>query len=385
MSGRERILAALNHKPVDRLPFTPCVEAYLIMGLLPELTGDPTLKALHPKRQIATMKNLELDLMIRGIEINEPFSRTTVIAQSLGAFSPPVEVQTKSLSDMEMAEIITTPVGTITGQYKFTDKHGSIPHATKYAVNNYEELKIFTYAVEHIDMSPLKPRFDLFDRYDALLGDEGVPTASLPGTPFMNIIQGVMGLENTYILLHEHPKEMEFILERLHASQRRQVELMAQSPAKVVIQYENTSSTLLSPAYYRKYCLPIHNDYAKILTSAGKIYLMHMCGKLQAFINDFKGAGFSGITDIAPLPTGDLPLYEAAEKLPEKIVIGGIDATTFASNDFAFVEKEVTQLIRKVKPYRGVLLGSGDAMPKDTRVENVRLITKLIHTLGNYN
>ena len=385
MSGRERILAALNHQPVDRLPFTPAVDSYLMMGLPPELTGDPNLDYMHPKRQLATMKNLGFDLLVRGVLVNEDFSRYATMVQSLGAFAPPVEVKIKYLSDTEMAEIITTPVGTLTGLWKLTDKHGRVPHFTKYVVNNYEELKIFAYAVEHIDMSPLKPRFELYNRFDALLGDEGLPAVSFMNTPLMHLIQFLMGLENTYILLHEHPKEMEFILERLHVSHRRHVELIAQSPAKVVIQYEGTSSTLLSPAYYRKYCLPVQNDYARILTSAGKIHLIHMCGKLQAFINDFKGAEFSGITDIAPHPTGDLPLYEAAERLQEKVLIGGIDATTFASNDLAFVEKEVTQLIQKVKPYRGILLGSGDVVPKDTRVENIRLMNKLVNELGHYD
>ena len=60
MSGRERILAALNHQPVDRLPFTPAVDSYLMMGLPPELTGDPNLDYMHPKRQLATMKNFAI-------------------------------------------------------------------------------------------------------------------------------------------------------------------------------------------------------------------------------------------------------------------------------------------------------------------------------------
>jgi uroporphyrinogen-III decarboxylase len=212
-----------------------------------------------------------------------------------------------------------------------------------------------------------------------------MPTVNLMNTPFMHLIEFVMGLQNTYLLLHEHRTEMEHVLERLHQSQRLIVETLAESPAQVIIQYENTSSTLLSPAYYRRYCLPVHNDYARILKSAGKMYLIHMCGKLSAFLPDFRGAEFSGITDIAPSPTGDLPLYDAAANLSGKVVTGGIDATTFASTDTDSVETGVTQLIQKLKPHRGVILGSGDAMPKNTRLENVRCIRRLAHTLGVYN
>ena len=383
MSGRERILAALHHQPVDRLPFAPLLDAYLMMGLPPEMTGDPSLSYRSPRRQIDTLKSLGADLMVRGISVLEPVALEAAQVQALGTFAPPVVARTE-VKDNEFAEIIETPVGTLTGRWKLTDRHGTLAHFTRYVVNNYEELKVFTYAVDHLSMEVPRPRPDIYERYDGLLGDEGMPTSNLMNTPFMQLIEFVFGLQNTYLLLHEHRAEMEHVLERLHQSQRLIVEALAASPAQVVIQYENTSSTLLSPAYYRRYCLPVQNDYARVLKTAGKTYLIHMCGKLRAFIPDFAGAEFSGISDIAPGPTGDLPLDQAAASLTGKVVTGGIDATTFASTDAALVEREASQLVRNLKPHRGVIMGSGDAMPKNTRVENVRRIVEIVHALGVY-
>jgi len=384
MSGRERILAALHHKPVDRLPFAPLLDAYLMMGLPPELTGDPAVSYRSPRRQIDTMKNLGFDLMVRGISVLEPTALEAATIQALGTFGATIATRTETKGSA-FSETIETPIGTLTGRWQTTDSHGTLAHATKHVLNNLEELKVFSYAVDHLSMQSPRARPDIYERYDKLLGDEGFPTANLMNTPFMHLIEFVMGLQNTYVLLNEHRAEMEHVLERLHQSQRLIVESMAASPAQVIVQYENTSSTLLSPAYYRKYCLPVHNEYGRIFRAAGKIYLIHMCGKLRAFLPDFKAAEFSGISDIAPSPTGDLPLYEAAASLEGKVVTGGIDATTWASNDAVFVEAEVTQAIRKLKPYRGVILGSGDAMPKNTRLENVRRIRELVHTVGVYD
>jgi hypothetical protein len=67
------------------------------------------------------------------------------------------------------------------------------------------------------------------------------------------------------------------------------------------------------------------------------------------------------------------------------VLEGGIDATTFASADLAFVEREVTGLVEKVKPYRGVLIGSGDVVPKNAHLETIRLIQRLVTTVGVYN
>jgi uroporphyrinogen-III decarboxylase len=198
----------------------------------------------------------------------------------------------------------------------------------------------------------------------------------------MFLIEMAWGLENTYYMLQDHREEVEDIIAKLRASLRRYVEVVAASPAQVVIQYENTSSTLLSPDVFRRYCLPCLNEYADILTAAGKIFLVHMCGKLQAFLDDIRHGRFNGIIDIPPPPTGDLPLDEAADGLPEKVVIGGIDPTTFISRDAGFVRAEVADLIERIKPRRGVLLGSADTVPRGTPSENFTLIRNLVETVG---
>ena len=384
MSGRERVLAALNRQPVDRIPFTPCFDPYVLSGLPKELTGDTKLGIYHPERQIAALKALGCDLLIRNVAVTEFSSTGAFQVQGLGAFAPPVETKTE-FNGTEMCEIIATPVGTLKGIWKYTDSVGAIPHFVKYVVNNYEEMKIFHYAVEHFDKEPPKPQHETFLQIDRLLGDAGVPTASMFNTPLMHLIEFVFGLENTYLLLYDHREEFEDILEKMHAAQKRHVEVLAASPALVVIQYENTSSTLISPAIFRRYCLPYLNIYADILRASGKIFLIHMCGKLHAMVDDISQGHFNGICDIAPEPTGNLSLDEAVAHLPGKVIIGGIDATTYISQNPEFVREKVSGVIERVKPFCGVLLGSGDVVPRGAQVENFRIIRELVDTVGSYN
>ena len=72
------------------------------------------------------------------------------------------------------------------------------------------------------------------------------------------------------------------------------------------------AGALLSPAVFKRYCLPILNEYADLLKSSGKIFLVHMCGKLKAFQPELAAARFDGLADISPLPTGNFTLDEAA-------------------------------------------------------------------------
>jgi uroporphyrinogen-III decarboxylase len=384
MTGRERILAALNKETVDRIPFVPLIGPYTLMDMPEEVAGKATGWGLFdPPRMIAASRALGCDLMIRHVAATGPFGTGAPHLQSLGGFAPLIEVKTE-FKDGQLSETLTTPVGSVTGRWKFTDRVGVIPHLVKYVVNNYEEMNIFHYAVEHMNTEPVAANYDAFLEIDKMIGDEGIPTASISNSPLMFLIEMAWGLESTYLLLHDHRDEVEDILDKLHASLKRYVEVLAASPAQVVIQYENTSTTLLSPTIFRRYCLPYLNDYADILKRAGKIHLIHMCGTLHSLVDDIAQGHFNGICDVAPPPTGDLPLDEAAAKLPGKVVIGGIDANTFICRDAELVKAEVSNLIQHIKPFRGVLLGSGDVTPRGTPVENLRTIRSLVDTIGAY-
>jgi uroporphyrinogen-III decarboxylase len=304
--------------------------------------------------------------------------------QLLGGFGPPVET-TIDFKDGVLIETLRTPVGTLTGQWAFSERVGSIPHAITHVVNTLEEMKVFHWAVDHLDQNRPDPLFENFGLVDKDIGNDGIATTSFNNSPLMFLIEMVWGLENTYYLLNDYPGEVEDILQKLHLSLKRQLEVIVRSPAKVVIEYENTSSTLLSPKMFRKYVLPFLNEYAETLRAAGKIYLIHMCGRLRAFKEDLAAGPFHGIIDTSPPPTGDFPLDEAASGLPGKVVIGGVDPTTFINPDPAFVEAEIAGLLERLKPFRGVMLGSADVAPRGALPENFHLIRCLIDTVGAYN
>ncbi|MCP4751456.1 MAG: hypothetical protein GY866_11220 [Proteobacteria bacterium] len=383
MSARERIMAALNRQPVDRIPFVPLIDVYTLMDMPPEIVAQDLVGQSYHQGIIVASKALECDLMIRHVPNVKPADNFAPHLQTLGSFVSPVEVKT-DFKDDRLIETLTTPIGSLTGIWRFTDRAGGIPHPIKRAVTNSEELEIFQYVVDHLNPEHPVPDDDVFLKIDDQVGQDGIATVSVSNSPFMYLIEMASGLDNTYYLLQDHRDEVEAILDKLHASLKRYVEVIAAGPAKVVIQYENTSSTLLSPDIFRRYCLPYLNEYADILKSAGKIFLIHMCGLLQAFVDDMAGARFAGIADITPEPTGNLPLDEAAARLPGKLVLGGIDPITFIDRDTEAVEREISGLIERIKPYPGVLLGSADTTPRGTPPENFRVIRSLVDSVGAY-
>jgi uroporphyrinogen-III decarboxylase len=105
--------------------------------------------------------------------------------------------------------------------------------------------------------------------------------------------------------------------------------------------------------------------------------MTHWCGRLNAFADDFAEAHHAGMSDVAPLPTGDMDIAEARKTWAKKfIVMGGIDPTLFARGTAAEVDAYVDGLLSRMEPdRRGFILGSGDAVPFGTPPENVRAAT----------
>lgn len=384
MSGRERILAALQGKPVDRIPFVPLIDTYSVLDM-PAIVQQSMQAAASEgywQGMLAAIREIGCDIMLRHVYTTKSESGAPHL-NGFGRFEPPV-VTSSRMEGSLLVEMVETPIGTLTGTWGFTEMVGWIPHPIKHLVTNHEELKIFAYAIEHLLLEKPEPDFENFVKAEKAIGEAGIATTSFLNTPLMDLIETCWGLDNTYFMLHDYPDEVEAILDRLHQVQRKVVERIAESPATVVIEYENTSSTLLSPKIFRRYCLPLLNEYADILRAADKIFLVHMCGKLQAFADDLASAHFNGIADISPCPTGNFTLNEAAVALPGKILTGGIDATTFIEPDMNLVEAKISALIQSIKPYPGLLLGSADTAPRGTPLETLRLIQNLMSTVGSY-
>ena len=371
MSGRQRVLAALRGLPVDRIPCALFAENYFLLGAPPEIAQGV----------IEAPRQLGMDIILRHVPVLQ--SADLGFLGALGSFRSPVEYSKESEGD-RVVEKIKTPRGVLTGVSAFTKSVGWIPHPVKHAVETREDLMILRYAMDYLSPGDLSPAYEGFNLVDQAVGDDGIATPSLNNSPLMHAVETVAGLTHLYYLMQDEPVLVDEVLTMLAENHLKVVEAVAQSPAQVVVTYDNTSTTLLSPELFKKYCLPYLNASADILHSHGKIHLVHMCGKLRNLRDGIAAGRFDGIVDVSPGPTGDWPLDAAVKALPGKSVCGGIDATTFVSEDMEAVRAEVSGVIERAKPYRGVLLGSGDCVPRGARVENIRLIRELVETLGSY-
>ena len=356
MTRRERLLAALRGEDVDRIPWSPCMDAYFTSSL-PEQGYNMDL--------IETLRFLRCDIMERHVPILE-------------AVYDNVSFREIIRGDTIVHEYVT-PVGTLVEESK---RSGKTTYRSKHLLRSVEDIKIYQYIVEH---TSYRPRFDEFLERDRFIGDDGLATPSGNLTPIQSLLQHLMGQDGVVLKLFDHPDEMNQLLETMHQKNLESYRLLAESPAPVVFTYEDTSTTVMNPAMYLTYSAPQLDEYAEILHRAGKVFITHMCGKLKGFAHLIAAGAMDGVDSLCPPTTGDLWAHEAREVWGEdKAIIGGIEPPALVWMSASETVEYVVDVLNRMAPGKAFILSSGDAVSYGTPIENLLAITAIIEQRGQY-
>lgn len=365
MTGRERLMAAIRGEDVDRLPWSPCLDGYFL--------GKGT-------RQLDAFRRIGADVMMRN-RTNYVGSFPSAASVPPPGKSHPFEL-TQRVVDGDIEFSYETPVGTLTERVRANEESPNIPWITKPMVQSVEDLKILSWIHDHAEFAPFP---DGFERTEKAVGDDGITTISVLGTPLQWMLNNGVLLERFWYLYFDHTEEVEAALDSCHRMYVRMMHAIAEGPGEVVVQYENLSSSLCSPKIWEMYSFGHANEYADILHDAGKIFLQHSCGHLAAFGTKIGEMHLDGCIDVATPPTGTISFSAAREMWgPDKLIMGGIDATHFVADTPDEMKAYVRGLIEDMGDGRRMILGSGDATPKGTPWENLLAVTEVVEAEGAF-
>lgn len=388
MNSRERILAALNRQPVDRIPFVPCLNAYAIRGFSPRY---------QTMKRWDVLRELGIDLLIRfrvGVRVRPPI---VIVPPQKG----PIELLSSDSRQWSMCQPATekicikeevkgdltqvtleTPIGVLRCGWRFLST-SDYPFPVEHLLKTVNDFEIYHYILEHTIVEPAYE--EILDTLNAV-GDEGTCEAAGGPTPVHTLLEYLIGIEKFYYCLMDYPKETEKLLDHIMEIRRQEYRILAESPAPIVVTGEDTSTTVMSPVYMERWEFPALNEFSDILHSCGKIHLVHMCGKLQNAMHILVKCHFDGIHDATPPPTGDLDFRMAREHLcaAGKCLVGGIDCNAFVNLSPEQLEDYIMKRLDEVAPGTGFLLGSGDTVPFGTSIKNLQAIVRTLEMHGRY-
>ena len=375
MTGKERLTASLRGEETDHVSWAPLIDPYYTAWLATQEYGG----AGAPRVVIEDRQGLwseELDAL------DIPYAIRLVGGDILERHSPTVKVVEESCitrriltRDAEELEIVETPVGSLETERRYS-KEGHTRYIRKYPVSSVEDIKVLQYIFEH---THYEEDFANFRDRISVIGDDGIPTSDGPQSPIQHFYMFLCGVQATTFLLIDHPAEMEECFAVMHQKNLEQYRLVCESPTDVVIDYENTSSTVMSPNFYRQYSEGYINEYADICHAANKMFITHMCGKLAAFKTELRQGRQDGFDSLCPPTSGDTWACDAqAAWGSDRVIIGGVEPAALARMDEDQTRAYILRVLDQMPTLRRFVLCTGDATAYATPVENLRAVADVV-------
>lgn len=190
-------------------------------------------------------------------------------------------------------------------------------HMIEYPLKTLDDIPLWQYIRENTVYRPA-PEFSALER-------QACRVMGFKWSPVQELLQFGTGIENFYYFMTDIPESMIALMDTMHRKNLEALKIGFQTcQAATVIQFnENTSSSLISPSYYREHSLPHVRDYADLAHRHGKRFIVHMCGLLNALLDCFPETGMDGIHAVTPPPIGDTHYSTIRDRYGDQFVIIG--------------------------------------------------------------
>jgi Uroporphyrinogen decarboxylase (URO-D) len=205
-------------------------------------------------------------------------------------------------------------------------------------------------------------------------------------SPFGKLIHEYMGFEQVAYALHDDPKAVEDFLGLQEARDLELIELAGKAPGPLVIISDHADENLISPAWYRRYCIPYYRKACAILHAAGKRVSTHLDGNFKGYLPFITETGFDLLDGCTPAPMFN---YTPEELAAATVGAGGrarmacycgVPASLFTTGADPKTLADFGERIARAFDGR-VIVNVGDILPPNGNIEGVIEVGKRIASL----
>ncbi len=163
------------------------------------------------------------------------------------------------------------------------------------------------------------------------IGDRGIVRGSYydfgQGSPWQSFVN-MYGTENAIMDTYDAPDWIHYVLEELLSRKLAVIELGGKQEFDLVECGGGAgSSTVISPALHREFCLPYDQKQIAALHDKGTKVVYHLCGGLMPLLETVTENGADALETMTPREMGgDCDLAEASRRVGDSLAfIGGFD------------------------------------------------------------
>ena len=395
MTQKERMLAAIQHKQLDQIPFAPRMDLWYIAnranGLLPHrFEGKNTVEiakeldvACHAVRADYTLPRSNEDLMFRAFGVdNHPDYPYRVELKGV-----PIKFE----ADNENFKTwIDTPSGELFVHIKNSremQKDGiSIPFVISYPIKNIEDLDAVAWFFEHLEVVPTP---DNYLKFQNRIGDQGLAIANgLPvASPIHLLLHDLMPMDKFYYAYIDYPDKLYQFAKRIETFFEKALNAVLESNCEAFLWGSNYDESTTYPAFFEKEILPWLQKVSKKASKKGKYVVTHADGENHDLLHLYPKSGIHITESVTPYPMTKCTLKEIRAGMGESITIyGGIPAIVLLENsmdDTAFKLYMEKFFSEEIGDGTGLILGVADNVPPRAKLERIQEINTMVKNFGS--
>lgn len=350
MTSKERWLAAIHRQPVDRLPFWP------------------KLDRAYPRAQVAPFNQMDLQAIQDWIGSDKHIGIPACVKEVRSRTA----IQTTVEGDFRRT-VYTTPHGEMESEFRF-DVDSQAWHPMIFPVKTREDLVRMRDVYEDVSVEMDAEVLGRAQVQAEAIGQDAITTNSIGESPLMHLVEWLAGISNAHMLLTDYCEEVEALFEAIHAVLKRKAELLANnSPADVLYMIENTSTTLISPDQYRRYCYGHIQDYGTITRSANKPLILHMCGHLKALLPELSTLPVEAFEAFTSPTLGNTTFFDGRSACPDKCLVGGTNAMLWITPAETIID-QIERDLDLLPHHRGIVVTSAGVMPPFCKPETIKTV-----------
>jgi uroporphyrinogen-III decarboxylase len=191
-----------------------------------------------------------------------------------------------------------------------------------------------------------------------------------------------LGTENFSLTLYDNPAFIEAVLDRYCDWIEVVAEHICQLGFDVFASTDDmafNTAPFFSPTVFHELVLPRYRKVAKQITLP---WIIHSDGNVLPFVDDLLSVG---ITGLHPNEKGAMDIRAMKRKYRDRLcLLGNVDLNLLGMGSPAAVEQEVRELIRDVGPGGGYIVTSGNSLAAYLLPENVLALSTAVQRYGRY-